>query len=261
MSELRAHDIALNRGGRAVLDGLSLSVAHDEIVALIGPNGCGKSTLLHALLGLLPLRQGRVTWDGRNIRDIPRRELARNLALLPQKPEAPEGLTLREVVFHARFAHRGLWETLSEDDRAVVQDALARTETEDLADRLFDSLSGGERQRGWVALALAQAPRLLLLDEPTSHLDIGHQLKLVSLLRDLAQSGRLGFVAVLHDINQAAQLADRIVAMKAGRIIADGPPNTVVTRTLIAELFDAQLDVLGASNGRPFCVPSGILRP
>ena len=209
----------------------------------------------------MPLDKGHVSWDGFDLRHLSRRALAKKIALLPQRPEAPEGLTLKEVVAHARYAHRSLWAGQTDEDLAAIEDALERTGTRSLSDRWFDGLSGGEQQRGWIALALAQAPKLLLLDEPTSHLDIGHQLDVLRLLRDLANRYVFGCLVVLHDINHAAQLADRIIALKEGVVIADGAPTDVVTPMLINELFDARMDVTTTVDGRPFCAPPGVIKP
>ncbi|MEM9438959.1 MAG: ABC transporter ATP-binding protein [Pseudomonadota bacterium] len=258
MMELTAKNITVRRGGRTILDRLSVCLRSDQITAIIGPNGSGKSTLLHALAGLLPLGDGLVFLDGRRIDRIARRLLAKDLAILSQHPEAPEGLNLREVVAHARFAHHRLWEPLSDQDRKIVQEALERTRILDLADRPFSQLSGGERQRGWIALTLAQAPRMLLLDEPTSHLDVGHQTQVLALLKQLRQTAGPGLVIVLHDINHAGLLADRILAMKEGKIITDGVPKDVIHPDMMRQLFDAQVDVFETRDGRPYCIPAGL---
>lgn len=256
---LEAKNITLLRGAKAIIRDLSITIDPGEITVIIGPNGCGKSTLLHGLAGLLPACKGEVLWRDAPLARIPRRRLAREVTLLQQHPQAPEGQTLRQVVTHGRFPHLGHFARMTASDQAIVEDALERTRTLDLAERPFAQLSGGERQRGWIALALAQAPRLMLLDEPTSYLDLGHQLQLLKLLQQLSLEGALGLVIVLHDVNQATMIADRIIALEKGEIVADGPPRKVITSALIARLFEAQVEILSGRAGRPYCVPADAL--
>lgn len=258
---LEADAITVRRGGTQVLTGCSVRVDPGQITAIIGPNGCGKSTLLRALTGIQSVAAGTVRLDGRDIAGQSRRTIARVVALLPQSPQAPTGLRVRQLVEHGRFAHGHPFAGLSRADHAAVDAALAHTQTSDWANRAFDSLSGGERQRVWLALALAQAPRLLMLDEPTSYLDIGHQESLLRLLTKLhGQSGQ-GLVMVLHDLNQASRFADRVIVMQQGQIIADGPPADALCPRMIQRLYDIDLSrhqsATGAQVFLPFKLASG----
>ncbi|UDL05626.1 ABC transporter ATP-binding protein [Marinobacter sp. CA1] len=222
---------------RTIVPELSLSLSRGAIHCLVGPNGCGKSTLLKALAGVLTPLSGRVCLEGREVAQWGHRPLARRLALLPQNPEAPEDITVRQLVAHGRFAHQGLFGRSSAADRAAVADALALTGMAGLQNREFQALSGGERQRAWVALALAQQADYLLLDEPTTFLDIGHQLEVLSLLRQLNRDRGLTVAMVLHDLNQASEYADRLLVMDQGRLQADGKPAEVLTPALLRRVF------------------------
>lgn len=222
---------------RTIVPELSLSLSRGAIHCLVGPNGCGKSTLLKALAGVLTPLSGRVCLEGRELAQWGHRPLARRLALLPQNPEAPEDITVRQLVAHGRFPHQGLFGRSSAADRAAVADALALTGMAGLQNREFQALSGGERQRAWVALALAQQADYLLLDEPTTFLDIGHQLEVLSLLRQLNRDRGLTVAMVLHDLNQASEYADRLLVMDQGRLQADGRPAEVLTPALLRRVF------------------------
>lgn len=222
---------------RTIVPELSLSLSRGAIHCLVGPNGCGKSTLLKALAGVLTPLSGRVCLEGRELAQWGHRPLARRLALLPQNPEAPEDITVRQLVAHGRFPHQGLFGRSSAADRAAVADALALTGMAGLQNREFQALSGGERQRAWVALALAQQADYLLLDEPTTFLDIGHQLEVLSLLRQLNRDRGLTVAMVLHDLNQASEYADRLLVMDQGRLQADGKPAEVLTPALLRRVF------------------------
>lgn len=253
---LQAERIVVDYGARPVLDDLSLSIGQGTTLALVGPNGSGKSTLLKALARLLAPRVGRVWLDGQPIIGTAPREVARRLAVLPQSPAIPQGLTVREVVQQGRHPHRGALRGLRSDDHAAVTDALDVTGLTGFADRMVDRLSGGERQRVWIALTLAQQTPLLLLDEPTTFLDIGHQLEVLALVARLRIERGLTAVLVLHDLNQAARHADRMVVLSGGRIVADGPPVEVLTPRLCAEVFGAHVTVItDPVTGTPVCLP------
>lgn len=236
-SPLRAEGLSLTYGSRMVVEGLDLSVPAGKVTAIVGPNGCGKSTVLRGLSRLLKPAAGQVLLDGRDIRSRSSKEVARRVGLLPQSPIVPDGITVRELVGRGRHPHHGLLRQWSADDDAIVADALTVTATGDLAERLVEELSGGQRQRVWIAMVLAQRTGLLLLDEPTSFLDIAHQVEVLDLVRDLSVLQGTTVVMVLHDLAMAARYADHLVAMRDGRIVAQGPPREVVDGPTVCEVF------------------------
>lgn len=260
--QLRAQSLTLGYREAAVVDRLDLDVPDGQVTAIVGPNGCGKSTLLRGFARLLPARSGAVLLDGRAIAELPTKAVARQIGLLPQSPVAPEGLCVAELVAHGRHPHQGLLRRHSAEDDAVVAEAMRLTDTIDLADRLVDELSGGQRQRVWVALALAQRPEILLLDEPTSFLDIAHQVEVLELVRRLNAERGTTVVMVLHDLAMAARYADRIIAMRDGRIISQGEPREVVTEELVHEVFDIRCRILtDPDTGTPVVLPRGLTTP
>ncbi|MEV5377138.1 ABC transporter ATP-binding protein [Streptomyces nondiastaticus] len=255
-SRLAARDLTLAYEDRTVVEGLDLAVPDGEVTIVIGPNACGKSTLLRALGRLLKPARGTVLLDGEDLARIPTRTIAKSLGLLPQTPVAPEAITVADLVARGRQPHQRWWQQWSEDDERAVADAMARTDTTALAERAVDELSGGQRQRVWIAMALAQETDLLLLDEPTTYLDIAHQVEVLDLVRRLNRERGRTVVAVLHDLNQAARYADHLVAMKAGRIVAQGRPADIVTADLVREVFGLQSVVVpDPVTGSPLVVP------
>jgi iron complex transport system ATP-binding protein len=253
---LTAAQLTVAYDGAAVLDGLDVHVPRGQITAVVGANGCGKSTLLRALARLIRPRHGSVLLDGRAIRELPSRELARRLGMLPQSPVAPDGITVADVVARGRYPHQGLFRRWSARDEQAVADALAATGTTELSGRPIDELSGGQRQRAWIAMALAQQTDVLLLDEPTTFLDLAHQIEVLDLLDALvAERGRT-VVMVLHDINQACRYADQLVAVRDGRVHASGPPGEIVDAAFIRDVFalDARV-VEDPVTGTPLCLP------
>lgn len=262
-SPLRGEGLTLSYGeGRAVSDHLDIAVPDHSFTAVIGPNACGKSTLLRALARLLAPERGAVVLDGRDIRDIPSRTVARRLGLLPQTSHSPAGISVRDLVARGRFPHQSLLRQWSPSDDAAVQRAMAATGVADLADRLVDELSGGQRQRVWLALVLAQETPLLLLDEPTTFLDITHQLEILDLCRSLHATGRYTLVAVLHDLNLAFRYATHLIVMKDGRVVASGAPEEVVDADLIREVYGVDcLCLPDPVNGRPMIVPLDTTTP
>jgi iron complex transport system ATP-binding protein len=255
---LRADQVSLGYGDRVVVDGLDLDVVAGTVTAVIGPNGCGKSTLLRALGRLLRPGSGQVLLDGRRIDRMATREVATVLGILPQAPSAPEGLTVADLVARGRHPHQAWYRQWSGDDEAAVHQALVWTGMLDLAERPVDELSGGQRQRAWISMALAQGTDLLLLDEPTTFLDLAHQVDVLDLVHRLhAEAGRT-VVMVLHDLNLAARYADRLVAMRDGRIVASGPPHEVITEDLLREVFGLDARVIADPvAGTPLVVPIG----
>jgi len=258
---LEARDVTLRYGAHEVLHGLSLRIDPGELTALIGPNGSGKSTLLRVLARLLAPQAGVVHYREQAIASIAPREFARALAYLPQAPEGPGDLTIEELAWRGRYPHRGLFAGTRAEDRAAVEHALEQAGVVELRDRALATLSGGERQRAWIAMALAREPEVLLLDEPTTFLDIGHQGELLRLLGELNRERGLTVVMVLHDVTQAAHHARRVIALREGRILHDGPPAEVVTAERIGALFDAPVTVLSdPETGAPVVIPRTVAR-
>lgn len=253
---LSGQNLVTRYGPRTVLDGLSAEVRHGEALGLIGPNGSGKSTLLRTLARLLPADAGTVLLDGRELASLPTAEVARRLGVLPQGPVPPQGVTVRELIEHGRFPHRGAFARPTARDRAAVSEALAMTGLKDFAERFVDRLSGGERQRAWIALTIAQETGILLLDEPTTFLDLGHQLEVLDLVKDLRHDRGVTVVIVLHDLNQAARYCDRLIALSDGRIVAEGPPEELMTTELLAEHFGVRATITtDPVTGSPVCLP------
>jgi iron complex transport system ATP-binding protein len=251
----------LGYGGEPAVQDVDMAIQSGEMVSLIGPNGSGKSTLLKGLSRLLPALRGVVLLDGRAIHTLPSREVARRLALLPQGPETPADLTVRELVALGRWPHRRHWLTFTGPQDAVVDWALGTTDLTALAHRPLATLSGGERQRAWIAMALAQTPTTLLLDEPTTHLDLGHQWEMLELLESLNQQHGVTVVMAVHDLQQAVWAAHRLVVLQAGQIVAQGLPHDVLTPALIAEVFGVNARVFwDAEVGRLLCYPLGKTR-
>ncbi|MFJ1455053.1 ABC transporter ATP-binding protein [Nocardia wallacei] len=255
---LTADDITLGYGGRVIVDGLSLEIETGVITTVIGPNGCGKSTLLRALGRLLRPRAGRVLLDGKAIATLKTRDVARIVGMLPQTPVAPEGLTVADLVARGRHPHQSWLRQWSADDESEVATALDQTGIADLADRTLDELSGGQRQRAWISMALAQGTDILLLDEPTTYLDLAHSLEVLDLVDRLhADLGRT-VVMVLHDLNLAIRYSDRLIVMRDGRIVAQGAPADIVDAELLREVFGLEASVLDDPvSGRPMIVPIG----
>lgn len=255
---LAAHGLTLAYGDRTVVDGLDLAVPAGRITAIVGGNGCGKSTLLRALARLLPPRAGHVLLDGKELHSRPSKEVARTLGLLPQSPIAPEGIAVADLVGRGRHPHQRLLSRWSERDYRVVAESLAATGMTEFADRSVDELSGGQRQRVWIAMALAQETDILLLDEPTTFLDVAHQVEVLDLLTDLNRTRGTTIVMVLHDMNLASRYADHLFALRAGRVVASGRPQDVMTQDLIREVFDLDaLVVPDPVSGSPIVLPRG----
>ena len=253
---LRADRLTLAYDDRAVVHELDLVIPRGCVTAVVGANGCGKSTLMRALARLLGPRAGAVLLEGQAIRRLPTKEVARRLGLLPQSPVAPDGLTVEDLVARGRYPHQGLFRQWSARDAAAVEAALAATATSELRDRPLDELSGGQRQRAWIAMTLAQETEIVLLDEPTTFLDLAHQVEVLDLLSELvAEHGRT-VVMVLHDLNQACRYADHLVAMRDGRVHATGAPADVVDAALVQEVFGLTARIIeDPETGTPLCLP------
>ncbi|TLF50629.1 ABC transporter ATP-binding protein [Halomonas urmiana] len=241
---------------RPVLDGVDLAVAEGKLTVLLGPNGSGKSTLLKTLARTLTPSSGRVCLDGQDIHRHKTREVAQQLGILPQGPDAPEGLTVRQLVGMGRFPHQRLWRQDAEQDARAIRQAMVYADVTDFAERSVDALSGGQRQRCWIAMVLAQETDLILLDEPTTFLDLKVQVDLLELLSRLAHEHGRTLLLVLHDLNLAAAYADELVMMRDGRIVANGPPEQVFTAHHLKRVFDLDAQVLeDPETGSPICVP------
>ncbi|TDC40194.1 ABC transporter ATP-binding protein [Micromonospora sp. 15K316] len=254
---LSTRDLVAGYDERTVLDGLDLELPADAFTVIVGPNACGKSTLLRTLARLLVPRRGAVLLDGKAIQELPTREVARRLAVLPQSPLVPEGVTVADLVGRGRQPYQRWWRQWSEEDSSAVDRAMALADVAGLADRPVDTLSGGQRQRVWIAMTLAQDTEALLLDEPTTFLDLAHQVEVLDLLHRLRVERGRTVVAVLHDLNQAARYADHLVAMRAGAVVAAGPPREILTADLVREVFGLDCVVVPCPvTGAPLVVPA-----
>ncbi len=254
---LRAERLTLKYDATVISRDLSVTVPDGAFTAIVGPNACGKSTLLRALARLLTPETGQVVLDGKEIGRLPSREVARRLGLLPQQPVAPDGITVADLVARGRFPHQSFLRQWTPQDETAVARAMADTGTTDLAARPLADLSGGQRQRVWIAMALAQDTPILLLDEPTTFLDIVHQVELLDMLARLNAEGRT-IVAVLHELNLAFRYAGHVIAMRGGNVVATGAPGSIVDAALIREVF--ALDALVMPDpltGRPMVIPRG----
>ncbi|ACY95960.1 MULTISPECIES: ABC transporter ATP-binding protein [Thermomonospora] len=255
MSRLRAQDLTLAYEQRVIAEHLGVEIPDGSFTVIVGPNACGKSTLLRALSRLLRPRAGAVYLDGEQITALPAKQVARRLGLLPQQPLTPDGITVADLVARGRYPYQRLLRQWSREDERAVAEAMAAVGVSDLADRVVDELSGGQRQRVWLALVLAQQTPILLLDEPTTFLDIAHQIEVLDLCARLHEEGRT-LVAVLHDLNQACRYATHLIAMRDGRIVAQGRPAEIVTAELVERVFGLPCQIIECpQTGAPLVVP------
>ena len=251
---IKAQNICVSINDKEIVHNLSLEIPEGKVTAIIGPNGCGKSTTLKALSRILPYK-GSVTFKGSEMSGLSQREFAKSLAILTQSPQAPSDLTVNDLVEMGRFPHRGFLGRGGKDDKEHVEWALAQTGVTAMRNRLLNTLSGGERQRAWIAMALAQRPEVLLLDEPTTYLDICHQLEIMQLIGRLNQELGLTVVMVVHDLNHAIMYADHVVVVKAGKLVTSGAPREIITADLLAEVFKVKADEFTLSNDLRALVP------
>ncbi|BAH55282.1 ABC transporter ATP-binding protein [Rhodococcus opacus] len=257
-SRLIADNLSLGYGDRIIVDHLNLEVRTGVITTVIGPNGCGKSTLLRALGRLLKPRNGSVLLDGKAIGSMRTKDVARTLGMLPQAPVAPEGLTVADLVARGRHPHQSWLRQWSSDDEGEVAEALALTGVSDLADRPVDQLSGGQRQRAWISMALAQGTDILLLDEPTTYLDLAHSVEVLDLVDRMHEELGRTVVMVLHDLNLAIRYSDQLIVMRDGTIVASGAPKDIISAELLLEVFGLEAAVIADPvSDRPLVVPIG----
>ncbi|MDH6615841.1 ABC-type cobalamin/Fe3+-siderophores transport system ATPase subunit/ABC-type enterobactin transport system permease subunit [Streptomyces sp. SAI-135] len=257
VNRLSADTVTLAYDQRVIAEQLSVEIPDNSFTVIVGPNACGKSTLLRALSRMLKPSQGKVLLDGQVIQSMPAKKVARTLGLLPQSSIAPDGITVADLVGRGRYPHQGILRQWSTEDERVVQESMRQTGVAELAERYVDELSGGQRQRVWIAMALAQQTPLLLLDEPTTYLDIQHQIDVLDLCAELHEEQGRTLVAVLHDLNHAARYATHLIALKAGRIIAEGAPNDIVTAELVEEVFGLRCQVIDdPETETPLVVPA-----
>jgi iron complex transport system ATP-binding protein len=258
MTQLNTRDLTLSYDDACIIDSLDLSIRIGEITALVGANGCGKSTLLRGISRLLKPRAGHVILDGQDIWKLPAKTLAQQLGILPQSPVAPEGLTVHELVAQGRYPHQGWLQQWSAEDERIAHEAMALANVSEYADRPVDTLSGGQRQRAWIAMTLAQDSAIILLDEPTTFLDLAYQIEVLDLLHDLNTQRGKTIVMVLHDLNHACRYADTVIAVKDGGVAAHGAPDQVVTESMVREVFGIDCRIIpDPLTGTPLIVPCG----
>lgn len=258
MSQLHARHLSLSYESAHIINDLDLTIAEGKITVLVGPNGCGKSTLLRGISRLLKPRGGSVILDAEDIWSMPTKQLAKRLGILPQSPVAPEGLTVHELVALGRYPHQSWFQQWSPEDERLTREAIDITGMSALANRPIDTLSGGQRQRAWIAMTLAQDSNIILLDEPTTFLDLAYQIEVLDLLQDLNTERGKTIVMVLHDLNHACRYADTIVAVNNGGVAHQGQPAEVVTEDMVRAVFGVECRVIADPvTGAPLVVPLG----
>ncbi|BAZ37918.1 ferrichrome ABC transporter, ATP-binding protein [Calothrix sp. NIES-4101] len=257
-SQIETQNLTLGYDSLTIVKNLDLTIPQGQITALVGANGCGKSTLLRGLARLLKPSHGGVYLDQTNILKISTKDIAKKLGILTQGPFSPEGLTVRDLVAFGRSPYQNWFQQWTKEDERLVEIALETTRMKELAERELDTLSGGQRQRAWIAMALAQDTNILLLDEPTTFLDLAHQIEVLDLLWELNQNQGRTLVMVLHDLNQACRYADNLIALKDGQVFAAGKPDLVMTEEMVKEVFGLECRIiLDPVSGTPMCVPMG----
>lgn len=260
MPMMNAKNIGVNFDGKTVLENLTVAVEKGQIISILGPNGSGKSTLLKVLSHNLKPNTGSVYLDGHNLSELSAKAVSRKMAVLPQSPEAPKDLTVRDLVEYGRYPHQSWWQGKSAEDDECVNWALLQTGLEKMSGRIVSTLSGGERQRVWIAMALAQKPQVLLLDEPTTYLDICHQLEIMELLAEFNRMHNITVAMVLHDINHAARYSDSIVVLHQGQVFAVGRPEEVITTHTLRTVFGVESEISIDNLGKPVVFITGLTK-
>ncbi|HET7579485.1 MAG TPA: ABC transporter ATP-binding protein [Bacillales bacterium] len=260
MASLSTENLAISYGDTNIVEGLHLQIPAGKVTSIIGPNGCGKSTILKAVSRILRPKKGAVYLDGKAISKHSTKEIAKKMAILPQTPDAPSGLTVAELVAYGRFPHQSGFGKLTPDDKQMVDWSLEVTGMSEFRHRTLDALSGGQRQRIWIAMALAQETELILLDEPTTYLDLAHQLEVLQLLDELNRNEKRTVVMVIHDLNHAARFADHMVAIHGGKIVCEGEPEKVMTAEILREVFEIDAEIVeDPRTGKPVCLTYDLL--
>ncbi len=258
LNRLKTKQLSLGYDGKAIVANLNVTIPTEKITVLVGANGCGKSTLLQGLARLLKPLKGMVYLDSKAINKLSTKSVAKCLAMLSQSPIVPEGLTVRDLVARGRYPHQNWLQQWSQEDDRMVEEALKITAMTEMAGRSLESLSGGQRQRAWIAMTLAQDTEILLLDEPTTYLDLSHQIELLDLLHELNQDRGKTIAMVLHDLNLACRYADYLIAVKQGQIYAEGSPEEIMTVTMVRDVFNLDCQIIpDPLSGTPMCIPIG----
>lgn len=255
MSLITTKNLNISYGNIDIVKDLNLNVPEGKITTIIGANGCGKSTILKTLARILKPKSGEIYIDGTEINKQSSKELAKKMAVLPQSPKAPDGLTVEELIAYGRFPHQKGFGTLNKEDYDIVKWALEVTGILEFKDRTIDALSGGQRQRAWIAMALAQETDILLLDEPTTYLDLAHQLEILKLLEELNKKQGRTIVMVIHELNNAARFADHMIGVKKGKVVCEGTPKEVMTNKNLREIFNIDAQIIEEpKSGKPVCI-------
>ncbi|EDU38535.1 MULTISPECIES: ABC transporter ATP-binding protein [Clostridium] len=261
MNSITTTNLAIAYEDKLIVDGLNMNIPKGKITTIIGPNGCGKSTVLKTIGRILKPKEGLVYLNGDDIRNLSTKEVAQKMAILPQSPQAQGGLTVGELVSYGRFPHKKGFGKLSPEDKKVIQWALDITKLTELEVTMVDNLSGGQRQRVWIAMALAQQTDLILLDEPTTYLDMAYQLEVLELLYNLNREESCTIVMVLHDLNLAARFADYMIAIRSGSIISHGTPEEIMTKKVLKDTFNIDAEIVwGSKTGRPTCISYELIK-
>lgn len=257
-SPLESVTLSLGYEKKTIIKSLDLTIQSNQITVLVGGNGCGKSTLLKSFARLLKPSSGQILLNGADIHSLSGKDVARKLAILPQGPVAPEGLTVEQLVRQGRYPHQNWLQSWTEEDECLVRKALQDTNMTEFADRSIDALSGGQRQRAWIAMALAQNTDILLLDEPTTYLDLTHQIEILDLLFELNLTQNTTILMVLHDLNLAARYAHKMIAIKDGTVFCQGAPEAILDHDMVKAVFDMECHISADPLfGTPMCIPYG----